>query len=90
MDSPTDSLEPVLKAAHLIGSTMSMLGVEGLRITREPKEAWTEAVDTVADLRQQVREVAREKDASKRQQLGSQESRQVMGVIRLEFAKTPR
>lgn len=79
MDSPTDSLEPVLKAAHLIESTMSMLGVEGLRITREPKEAWTEAVDTVADLRQQVREVAREKDASKRQQLVKEAVTKVAG-----------
>lgn len=79
MDSPTDSLEPVLKAAHLIESTMSMLGVEGLRITREPKEAWTEAVDTVADLRQQVREVAREKDASKRQQLVKEAVAKVAG-----------
>ena len=69
MDSPTGSLEPVVKAAELIESTMSMLGVEGLRVTQEPKEAWIEAVDIVASLRQQVRDLAKEKDATQRQKL---------------------
>ena len=69
MDTPTESLEAVLKAAQLIESTMSMLGVEGLRVTRESKEAWIEAVDSMAGLRQEVRDVAKEKDAGERQKL---------------------
>ena len=90
-----------LQAAQLIESTMSMLGVEGLRVTREskenqfqcvfvagrlpvlalndaepghhhvepvtvlnhsfdPQEAWIEAVDSMAGLRQEVRDVAKD------------------------------
>ncbi|CAE7195594.1 CysRS [Symbiodinium natans] len=66
---PDLSLEPLVKAAQLVESTLSMLGVEGLRIVREPKEAWTKSVDAFADLRQSVRDFAKEKDAAKRKKL---------------------
>lgn len=66
---PDLSLEPVVKAAQLVESTLTMLGVEGLRQVREPKEAWTKSLDAFADLRQSVRDFAKEKDAAKRKQL---------------------
>ncbi|CAE7516583.1 cysS, partial [Symbiodinium sp. CCMP2456] len=40
-----------------------------LRQVREPKEAWTKSLDAFADLRQSVRDFAKEKDAAKRKQL---------------------
>ncbi|CAJ1337297.1 unnamed protein product [Effrenium voratum] len=69
MDSLDACLAPVEKAAELVEFTMSMLGVEHLRVSKEPKEPWTKAVDTVAALRQEVRDLAKEKDTDKRKKL---------------------
>mmetsp|Transcript_66203 Transcript_66203/g.147153 ORF Transcript_66203/g.147153 Transcript_66203/m.147153 type:complete len:864 (+) Transcript_66203:59-2650(+) len=66
---PDLSLEPVEKAAQLVESTLGTLGVVGLRVEREPKAAWTQTVDAFADLRQAVRDLAKEKDAGARQEL---------------------
>mmetsp|Transcript_89998 Transcript_89998/g.162344 ORF Transcript_89998/g.162344 Transcript_89998/m.162344 type:complete len:865 (+) Transcript_89998:75-2669(+) len=63
---PDASLEPVLKAATLIEQTLGMLGVEALKLDPAHKDNWTPILDTFADLRQGVREGAKEKDEAKR------------------------
>ena len=87
MDSPTGSLEPVHKAAELVEKTMAMLGVEGLRVAQEPKDAWIEAVDIMAALRHQVRDVAKEKDAAQRQKLVKEALAQVKSPSLAQKAK---
>jgi len=62
---PEASLEPVARAAELVESTFGMLGVEGLLTVPEQEEAWAAALDAMAQLRQDVRSLAKEKDASK-------------------------
>lgn len=63
---PDASLDPVLRAAELIEKTLSTFGVEGLKgnPAEGSKEAWTEALDAFADLRQEIRNLARNKASS--------------------------
>lgn len=61
---PEASLEPVARAAELVESTFGMLGVENLLTTPAKDEAWAAALDAMAQLRQDVRRLAKEKDAS--------------------------
>eukprot|EP00930_Biecheleria_cincta_P082343 TRINITY_DN72099_c0_g1_i1.p1 TRINITY_DN72099_c0_g1~~TRINITY_DN72099_c0_g1_i1.p1 ORF type:complete len:862 (-),score=219.01 TRINITY_DN72099_c0_g1_i1:59-2644(-) len=66
---PGISLKPVIQASELVSETLSMLGVEALTIVPEHKDSWDPVVDGFSDLRQRVREAAREKDADKRSSL---------------------
>eukprot|EP00931_Biecheleriopsis_adriatica_P102302 TRINITY_DN77290_c0_g1_i1.p1 TRINITY_DN77290_c0_g1~~TRINITY_DN77290_c0_g1_i1.p1 ORF type:complete len:866 (+),score=255.44 TRINITY_DN77290_c0_g1_i1:117-2714(+) len=65
---PDMPLTTVAQAAKLVEETLNMLGVEGLRVAPEKKDAWVPAVDAFADLRQRVREAAKEKDAGMRKE----------------------
>lgn len=66
---PGMSLNPVIQASELVSETLSMLGVESLKTAPEHKDSWDPVVDGFSDLRQTVREAAREKDADQRSSL---------------------
>mmetsp|Transcript_22684 Transcript_22684/g.41060 ORF Transcript_22684/g.41060 Transcript_22684/m.41060 type:complete len:857 (+) Transcript_22684:94-2664(+) len=65
---PDVSLEPVLAAAKLAEDTFKMLGVEGLRVAPANKDKLTPVLDAFADLRQNLRDGAKEKDSEKRKE----------------------
>jgi cysteinyl-tRNA synthetase len=58
---PGASLEPVKKAAELVERILHVLGIEGLATQPANEEAWTNALDAFAALRQHVRQLALKK-----------------------------
>jgi len=65
---PDMSLEPVIEASKLAEDTFLLLGVTGLKVEPAKKDSMAPVLDAFADLRQEVREVAKEKDEGNRKE----------------------